>query len=64
MVIVKFEVLTLVKSEIGWDCVICCYIIVDFQECILLNVSCHGCPTFLWQRATPIILGWFWGPQV
>jgi len=37
MVIVKFEVLTAVKSEIGGDCVICCYIIVDLQECILLR---------------------------
>jgi hypothetical protein len=59
MVIVILKVLALVKSEMGWDCVICGYIIVDLQEYILLNVSCHGCPTFLWQRATPIILGWF-----
>jgi len=28
-----------VKSEMGWDCVICCYIIVDLQERILPSVK-------------------------
>jgi hypothetical protein len=24
-----------------------------------LNILKHGCPTFFWHRATPIIVGWF-----